>query len=196
MDISAIPPEVLAAAVLCALLVAIVQSIRLAVHRWLPARRLRLARERGAEGEVRAEALLRRFGYAIVARQAALSYGVSIDGQPLSVDLRADFVVEKDRLRFVAEVKTGRLAPRIETSATRRQLLEYRVAFDAAGVLLVDVDAGRVHTVEFPLPRTRRPPASRLGWILLGIAIGLTATVLGRWSIAHLFEPPPAPGRR
>jgi len=180
VDVSAIPPEVLAAAVAAALLVAVVQSVRLALHRWLPARRLRLARERGAEGEVRAEALLRRLGYAIVARQAALSYGVSIDGQPLSVELRADFVVEKDRMRFVAEVKTGRFAPRIETSATRRQLLEYRVAFDAAGVLLVDVDAGRVHTVEFPLPVMRRAGGGRLAWILLGVAIGLAATMVGK----------------
>lgn len=196
MDVSAIPPEILAAAVAAALLVAIVQTVRLALHRWLPARRLRLARERGAEGEVRAEALLRRLGYAIVARQAALSYGVSIDGQPLSVDLRADFVVEKDRLRFVAEVKTGRFAPRIETSATRRQLLEYRVAFDAAGVLLVDVDAGRVHTVEFPLPVMRRAGSGRLAWILLGVAIGLAATMVGKWSAAHLPARPLPAGRR
>lgn len=196
MDVSAIPPEILAAAVAAALLVAIVQTVRLALHRWLPARRLRLARERGAEGEVRAEALLRRLGYAIVARQAALSYGVSIDGQPLSVDLRADFVVEKDRLRFVAEVKTGRFAPRIETSATRRQLLEYRVAFDAAGVLLVDVDAGRVHTVEFPLPVMRRAGSGRLAWILLGVAIGLAATMVGKWSAGHLPARPLPAGRR
>ncbi len=180
MDLRAIRPELLAAAALAALLVALVQTLRLAVARWLPARRLRVARERGAEGEVRAEALLRRLGYAIVARQAALTYGVSVDGQPRSIDLRADFLVERDRRLFVAEVKTGRLAPRLETSSTRRQLLEYRVAFDAAGVLLVDVDAGRVHAVEFPLPAARRPPGARLVWVLVGVAIGLAAAALRR----------------
>ena len=38
-----------------------------------------------------------------------------------------------DQLACVAEVKTGRLAPRIDTPATRRQLLEYRLAFDVDG---------------------------------------------------------------
>ena len=180
MDLRAIRPEIFATAVVAALLVALVQTLRLAIARWLPARRLRLARERGAEGEVRAEALLRRLGYAIVARQAALSYGVSIDGEPRSIDLRADFLVERDRRLFVAEVKTGRLAPRLETSATRRQLLEYRVAFDTAGVLLVDVDAGRVHAVEFPLPAARKAPGARLVWVLAGVAIGLLAAALRR----------------
>ena len=180
MNLSAIRPELLAAAIAAALLVALVQTIRLAIARWLPVRRLRLARERGAEGEVRAEALLRRLGYAIVARQAALSYGVSIDGEVRSIDLRADFIVARGRLRFVAEVKTGRLAPRLETSATRRQLLEYRVAFDAAGVLLVDVDAGRVHAVEFPLPVVRQVRGARVVWVLVGVAIGLAAAALAR----------------
>lgn len=182
MKIPALPPEVLAAIAFALLLLGIVQSIRLAVARWLPRRRILLARERGAEGEVRAELLLRRLGYAIVARQAPLSYGVSVDGQPFSVQLRADFLVERNALRFVAEVKTGRLAPRLDTPATRRQLLEYRVAFDAAGVLLVDVDAGRVHTVEFPLPgkrRSRAPRASAFAWLVwlvwlaLGVAVGM-----------------------
>ena len=115
VDIEAIPLKLLAATIAAVLLFGLIQSFRLAVVRWLPARRLRLVRERGAQGEIRAEALLRRLGYDIVARQAGLTYGASLDGQPLSVDLRADFLVERANLRFVAEVKTGRLAPRLET---------------------------------------------------------------------------------
>jgi hypothetical protein len=78
----------------------------------------------------------------------------------------------------VAEVKTGTLAPRIETATTRRQLLEYRVAFAVDGVLLVDADAGTVRRVEFPLPLAR--PARRAAWLLLGIALGALAVLLGR----------------
>ena len=180
MRFSSIPPEVLAAVVGVVLLVAIVQSIRLAASRWLPARRLRLARERGAEGEVRAEALLRRCGYEIVGLQVARTYAVSLDGKPFSVSLRADFVVAFRDLRFVAEVKTGRLAPRLDTSATRRQLLEYRTAFDTAGVLLVDVDEGRIHTVDFPLPRVAASRPARLAWLSLGVALGLAAALAAR----------------
>lgn len=201
MHPSAIPPELLAALVVAAVLIGLIQSVRLAVLRWLPGRRLRLARERGAQGEVRAEALLRRLGYAIVARQAARSYGVSVDGQPFNVALRADFLVERDHLCYVAEVKTGRLAPRLDTPATRRQLLEYRVAFQTAGVLLVDVDAGRVHSVEFPLPMGQAADRHWLGWmgmgwLVIGVAVGIGASIMaGRWSLPQL-APPATSGRR
>ncbi len=96
--------------------------------------------------------LLRELGYTIVGRQVAVSYGVQIDGEPVSVGLRADYLVAHGPRRYVAEVKTGRLAPRIDTPATRRQLLEYRVAFDVDGVLLVDAESRRVRSVVFPLP--------------------------------------------
>ena len=46
---------------------------------------------------------------------------------------------------------------------TRRQLLEYSIAFDVHGVLLVDVEADRVARVEFA-----RPPVPWRGWCLLG----------------------------
>jgi hypothetical protein len=132
-----------------AALVALVQTARLMWARASRAWALRDRAARGAEGEVRAERLLRAAGYAIVARQATGSWTVHADGAPLEVDLRADYLVARDGRRFVAEVKTGRLAPRLETAATRRQLLEYRFAFDVDGVLLVDADAERVSAIEF-----------------------------------------------
>ena len=89
----------------------------------------------------------------------------------------------------MAEVKTGRLAPRLETSATRRQLLEYRVAFDVDGVLLVDVDAGRVHSLEFPPHSPGGADEPRVGWLLwlaLGGALGLGASAVeGRLHPPH-----------
>ena len=52
---------------------------------------------------------------------------------------------------LVAEVKTGEAAPSLATAATRRQLLEYHVAFAADGVLLVCPERGAIHRIEFPL---------------------------------------------
>ena len=179
MRLSAIPPELLVGALALALLLAVVQSARLAFTRWLPRRRIQLARAAGADGELRAEPLLCRLGYTIVARQAPVTYDVALDGEWCAIALRADFLVERDGRRFVAEVKTGRLAPRLETPATRRQLLEYRVAFDVDGVLLVDVDAGRVHALEFPAPPSRlpEPGVTWLAWLALGGALGFGAAV-------------------
>lgn len=67
----------------------------------------------------------------------------------MEIELRADLLVRQGARRFVADVKTGAEAPKITTAATRRQLLEYRVAYAVDGVLLVDMASRRVHLVEF-----------------------------------------------
>ncbi|HET9625604.1 MAG TPA: hypothetical protein VFP84_29760, partial [Kofleriaceae bacterium] len=54
-----------------------------------------------------------------------------------------------DGERLVAEVKTGEVAPRLATAATRRQLLEYLVAFGVDGVLLVCPELGTIQRVAF-----------------------------------------------
>jgi hypothetical protein len=179
------PPELLLAVAGAVALVAIVQTLRLALRGWLRRRRLASARERGALGEVRAEALLRRLGYTILGRQVGVTYGLGVDGERVPVDLRADYVVAEGGRRYVAEVKTGVFAPRIETAATRRQLLEYRIAFDVDGVLLVDADAERVRLIEFPLPVGARSGGEGgwLGWaagVVAGIAAGVLAMLVAR----------------
>lgn len=105
---------------------------------------------RAVAGEREAAALLRASGYTIVKRQIATEYPVELDGETYEMGLRADYLVSRDGAFYIAEVKTGEYAPRIDTAATRRQLLEYEVAFAVDGVLLVDADAGCIHTVTFP----------------------------------------------
>ncbi len=179
-----LPPGVLFLAGLAAI-VAFLALLRL-VGRYLRVasarRRLAAARERGARGEARAEALLRRRGFDVVGRQVGARYHLGVDGDPLAVDLRADYVVAAGGRRYVAEVKTGTLAPRLSTATTRRQLLEYRVAFDVDGVLLVDAEEDRVQLVEFPL--AGQGPggdgAGRILWLVVGIAAGVLATLAAR----------------
>lgn len=149
------------------------------LRRWQSRRR----QARAVRGERQAERLLDRLGYAIHARQVSTSWAVTCDGELHEVPLRADLLVERDGKRYVAEVKTGRVAPRLATATTRRQLLEYRVAYDVDGILLVDADAGRVMHVEFHLPGRPRASWSRLAvlvtWCLgLGAAAGVVA---GQW---------------
>ena len=146
-DLGPLPAIALAFAALV-LLVVLAQA--------LLARARRDARSaRAVRGEREAAALLRARGYAIVKAQAAASYPVQIDGETVLAGLRADYIVSKNGARFVAEVKTGALAPSITTAATRRQLLEYELAFGVDGVLLVDGERGSVHAVAFPTLRRR-----------------------------------------
>lgn len=180
MDPRLIPSDILLGVLVAAAALALVQTLRLSSRAFLVRRRLALARQRGALGEARAEELLRRRGFTILGRQVPARYGVDVDGDVLLVDLRADYLVSLRGRRYVAEVKTGTFAPRLETATTRRQLLEYRVAFAVDGVLLVDADAGQVRQVEFPLPRPRLVAStqSRLLWLLAGAACGAALTMV------------------
>ena len=109
------------------------------------------ARQKHAQrGEERAERLLLSRGYQILDRQVSASWTLSVDGAPVEAAVRADLLVKRRGRTYVAEVKTGRLVTDPSFPATRRQLLEYALIFQPDGVLLVDVDARRVHQVDFP----------------------------------------------
>lgn len=143
----------------------------------LDRRRARRQSRRAIRGERDAEKLLRSLGYTILARQAPAVWTVVCDGADHEVALRADLLVQRGRARFVAEVKTGNAAPRLTTATTRRQLLEYRVAYDVDGVLLVDMEAGQVMNVEFPLAPARSTPrpAGVIAALLFGAGLGFAA---------------------
>ncbi len=118
---------------------------------WRGSRRARRRAARASAGEDGAALLLEDAGYVVIERQARLVWAIVVDGEAFDVELRADYLVERAGQRLVAEVKTGEVAPRLDTAATRRQLLEYRVAFGADAVLLVSPERGVIQRVEFPL---------------------------------------------
>ena len=124
---------------------------------WRGSWRAKRRASRAGGGEADAAVMLRRAGFKIVARQARTWWTPMVDGEPVETELRADYLVEADGELFVAEVKTGDEAPQLSTAATRRQLLEYQVAFQlafgAGGVLLVCPELGAIHRVQFPLPQ-------------------------------------------
>lgn len=129
------------------------------IRGWRGSRRAKVRAARAMAGEGGAVQLLRDAGFTIVAAQARIWWSPLVDGEPHQLELRADYLVEQDGALLVAEVKTGEEAPRLSTAATRRQLLEYQVAFATAygaeGVLLVCPESGTIHRVEFPLPARR-----------------------------------------
>jgi len=136
-------------------LVALVITRRL--RQWRGSWRARRRAGRAVAGEDQAADMLRRAGFRIVARQARTWWAPIVDGEPHETEVRADYLVEAADGEFlVAEVKTGEEAPQLSTAATRRQLLEYHVAFEADGVLLVCPERGAIHRVDFPPNRSER----------------------------------------
>jgi hypothetical protein len=130
-------------------------------RRWRGSMRAKVRSVRALAGEAAAAELLEGAGFTIVAVQPRITWAPLVDGEPCEIELRADYLVAIDGERYVAEVKTGDEAPRLATAATRRQLLEYHVAFAVDGVLLVSPEAGTIQRVEFPdaRPSTARAPA-------------------------------------
>ncbi len=179
MDAASIPPNVLLAVAVLALAVALVQAVASLLTRWARRRRASVRMARAVAGEERAPALLAERGFEVIGAQVVVEHAVRIDERVVAVPLRADYLATRDGARYVVEVKTGAHAPRIETSATRRQILEYRVAFDVDGVVLVDAEAGSVHEITFPALDRFGAPASGTsrGWPIVALAVAAMAAV-------------------
>jgi HAMP domain-containing protein len=135
---------------------------------------------RAIEGEHEARALLERSGYAVLERQVPGSWTIRADGESVTFGLRADYLVARAGRRYIAEVKTGRLAPRLSHGPTRRQLLEYSAAFDVHGVLLVDAEGKAITRVEIDPVAAGRLAEGRIapGLVLVVAAVALSIGVV------------------
>jgi hypothetical protein len=152
--------------------------IVLRVRRWVRSRRARRRAAHAVAGERAAEKLLARAGFVVVDRQARHRWTIAVDDDTVTAGVRCDYLVERERERWVAEIKTGSEAPRLDNPATRRQLLEYQVAYGATGVALVDADSGTVREVRFALATHAGPPSPRApwAWLVAGLAVGAGVT--------------------
>lgn len=118
-------------------------------------RRKRVARK-AAKAEDSALTLLEKHGYEVLETQVEQQWEVHYGNDNLAVQLRVDATVRRDGRDFIAEVKSGRLVASLRHAPTRRQLLEYAVAYNASGVLLVDMQRRRIDEIGFPqLARVR-----------------------------------------
>lgn len=136
------------------LLLLIVQSLRLLVLRSAAGRRIARHRRQGVGAELAAKKLLKGAGFRTIQEQVTGGYQMLVDGAGTSVHLRADFLVERYRKRYIAEVKSGFESSKVTTRATRRQLLEYCLAFDVQGILLVDMHRSQILEISFPSMKT------------------------------------------
>jgi hypothetical protein len=148
---------------------------------WLRGVLGRRSRRRRAARALRAErnaaSLLEAHGFVVLGRQVRQSWALSVDGQELPFTLVADYLVERQGQRWVAEVKTGERSLDLRHGPTRRQLLEYREAFAADGLLLVDAEGQRLRSVSFRGAAASRSPSRLAAFVMtffVGLAAGLT----------------------
>ena len=143
------------------------------------------AAKTGLKAEREAEKVLKKLGYTLLQRQPPGSYWAVVEGEPMAVKVTGDLLVELKGKTYMAEVKTGKAA-KLDNAETRRQMLEYQLAFPVDGILLVDMDEKKVRTIRFPLPK---PPAAAatvqtkaVRWVFAAAATGLAIWLLTRSS--------------
>ena len=143
-------------------------------------RRLHQRLRKAKSSEQLAAGLFERCGYQVLGSQVAQPWSVLVDAELVQIVLRADYVVERDGRLWVADVKSGRLAPRLSHGPTRRQLLEYRLAYACEGVLLVDMERARIVEVSFPALRQSQSPLRRAPRVVFaaGVATGAVLAAL------------------
>jgi hypothetical protein len=146
-------------------------------------RRLTLRRRflRGAQGERDAQTFLKRHGYVIIESQARRTLHMVVDGAPVAYEVRADFIARNRGKTFVVEVKTGTKAIDPASTDTRRQLLEYILAYDADGIRLFDAEGGVLHEVELPVVKGKE--SGRRGMLLAGLVAGAVVTGVLVWVV-------------
>lgn len=128
--------------------------IAIAVCVWSLRRLRRYRRSRIAKRALGAERaaleLLRFHGYVVLDTQVRHRWQVRQGERHLEINLRADALVQRGNRRFIAEVKSSALVADLKHGPTRRQLLEYAIAYGTDGVLLVDMYSEHVEEIIFP----------------------------------------------
>lgn len=125
--------------------------------------------------EKEAEELLKKKGFRIIGKQKQADIVTYIDGKPNLGFVRADFLVEKNGKKFVAEVKAGELVSDPTEPSTRRQLLEYKFAYKPYGILLVNMLDKSIHKIDFELPSYAEDKIFKLilGALVVIIVLGI-----------------------
>ncbi|RPH07617.1 MAG: hypothetical protein CBC53_001175 [Alphaproteobacteria bacterium TMED93] len=102
----------------------------------------------GKLGEKKARKLLIRNGYEILKEQIIIKGKLLDNKRKKSYFIKPDFLVKKNNIVYVAEVKTGKSAS-IKNIYTRRQLLEYATNLNTKKILLVNIDKESINQIEF-----------------------------------------------
>ena len=102
----------------------------------------------GKLGEKRARNLLINNGYEILEEQLTLKGKLLENKKMRTFLIKPDFLVKKNNIIYIAEVKTGKSAS-IKNRNTRRQLLEYATNLNSNKALLIDINKKSISYIEF-----------------------------------------------
>jgi len=144
-------------------------QLRKTLLSWKMKKRVRKSKK----AEHKAKKILEQAGYTILETQKRRPIITYLDGKPFKNWLQVDCMVQKSGKTFVVEVKTGTEATKITNSATRRQLLEYYFTYRPDGILLVDMEYGKIQEVKFQEQADLKLKYLSILYISVGLALGI-----------------------
>ncbi len=108
-----------------------------------------------AYSEEQAEKIIGDNGYLILEKQKKFPIIIFIDGKSHLGFIIADYLVEKDKKKYVIYVKTGE-EPDLLEPKTRQILLEYDYVCSPTKLLVLNIDRVQIHEISFKLPEEER----------------------------------------
>jgi hypothetical protein len=107
--------------------------------------------DRGYQLEEDAAALLEDCGYTILKRSPELTMILRVEQRETPFPIKPDFLVEKDGVQFIVEVKYWQAqTPAIHNANIRRQIIEY-LAASGLPCLLLEMPEGYVSLIDADL---------------------------------------------
>ncbi|OGC06541.1 hypothetical protein A2526_06545 [candidate division WOR-1 bacterium RIFOXYD2_FULL_36_8] len=102
-----------------------------------------------------AESFLEKRGFQIIEKGRQSSVVIYVDGKGHLGSERADFIVERERKRYVVKVVNEIGIDPVE-SAMRRKLVEFSKLFPGLEILFLDLNAGELHEIKFKFPKSEK----------------------------------------
>ena len=153
------------------------------ISNWLRAKKLRKRFSKSRKAEKEAEKILRKNGYTIIDAQKSKPLLITIGDKIHRYLVRIDYLARKGGKVFVVEVKSGEKIPYITNRETRRQMLEYYLAYQPCGILLLNMKNKSISEVKFQFESTIRQKMVKLVYFLSGAIFSLVLYYLlqGGW---------------
>ena len=139
--------------------------------------------KRGYELEAQAKSFIESKGFRILKEQAPFYHNYKVNGESRHSKLIVDYIAEKNRKKYIIEVKSGKSAISLTDKNSRRQLLEYDFVIENDGIVLLDMENKNMQFVKF---QTKGEKKDMLIFKVLIILAGV-GMLLPFWSIRIIF---------
>ncbi len=130
----------------------IIVVIFIFIQRWYKSLVLKNRWSKARFGEIKATVFLKKNGFKILKEQYNTKIIILLNDIPTEIQIRPDFLVSKDGLLCIVDVKTGEKAIDPLNSMTRRQLLEYSLIPGIDAVYLLDIIGEKFIKMSYSLP--------------------------------------------